>query len=279
MCTVIVRVEPGSAWPVTLLALRDESPDRPWDPPGAWWPERDASTRGVRDRSAGGAWLAASDRTGALAVVLNRDEAVPEVDGGWTTRGALPLDAVIDDALPVVARTPTTRAFNLLRASADGVTVTAWDGERVTTTALAPGVHMLTEGAPDDVVVPRIGRWLPAFRAVAAPAGPPDAAGVDAAGLDAAGVAAAGASGAVTSVARAADEHDQWGAWLRVLAETTALPNDDPQAVLRDNTGAEGRFATLSVVTAAVGAEGGALRHARLPQPGRIGEGLTLRPA
>ena len=69
MCTVVVRVDPGSAWPVTMLALRDESPERPWDPPAAWWPERDPGIRGVRDRSAGGAWLAASDRAG-LAVVL-----------------------------------------------------------------------------------------------------------------------------------------------------------------------------------------------------------------
>ena len=99
MCTVVVRVDPGSAWPVTVLALRDESPERPWDPPAAWWPDRDPDLRGVRDRSAGGAWLAASDRAG-LAVVLNRAEPVTSVDGTWTTRGVVPVDAVADGLLP-----------------------------------------------------------------------------------------------------------------------------------------------------------------------------------
>jgi uncharacterized protein with NRDE domain len=55
MCTVVVRVDPAAEWPVTVLALRDESPERPWDPPAAWWPEVDPTVRGVRDRSAGGA--------------------------------------------------------------------------------------------------------------------------------------------------------------------------------------------------------------------------------
>ena len=119
MCTVVVRVDPGSAWPVTMLAMRDESPTRPWDPPAAWWPERDPAIRGVRDREAGGAWLAASDDAG-LAVVLNRWEDVPSADGTWTTRGVLPLDA-LQDALPGHDDTvPTTRAFNLVRATASG---------------------------------------------------------------------------------------------------------------------------------------------------------------
>ncbi|MFS2032066.1 NRDE family protein [Curtobacterium sp. CT11-45] len=172
MCTVVVRVDPGSEWPVTMLAMRDESPERPWDPPAAWWPERDPSIRGVRDRSAGGAWLAASDGAG-LAVVLNRGEPVPSDDGTWTTRGVVPLDAVTG-ALPGHDGTlPTTRAFNLVRATADGAEVTTWDGTEVRTTALGPGVHMVTHGEPDDPAAPRIGRWLDAFRAVDAPVGPP----------------------------------------------------------------------------------------------------------
>ncbi|MFS2076786.1 NRDE family protein, partial [Curtobacterium sp. CT11-133] len=170
--TVVVRVDPGSEWPVTMLAMRDESPERPWDPPAAWWPERDPSIRGVRDRSAGGAWLAASDGAG-LAVVLNRGEPVPSDDGTWTTRGVVPLDAVTG-ALPGHDGTlPTTRAFNLVRATADGAEVTTWDGTEVRTTALGPGVHMVTHGEPDDPAAPRIGRWLDAFRAVDAPVGPP----------------------------------------------------------------------------------------------------------
>jgi hypothetical protein len=259
MCTVVVRVAPGADWPVTLLALRDESPERPWDPPGAWWPDRDPSVRGVHDRSAGGAWLAASDRAG-LAVVLNRWETTPTADGTWTTRGTIPLDAVIDGELP--SGTPTSRAFNLLRATPDAVTVTAWDGAAVTTTELPPGVHMLTHGGPDDASVPRIARWLGDFRA-GAPAAPP-------------------ALGPLEELADAVDgaaPRDDWGPWFGVLAASAELDPGDPDAILRDHTGSEGRFATLSIVAAAIRPDEVVLRHARLEEPGRLDGSIALRHA
>lgn len=264
MCTVVVRVDPGAAWPVTVLALRDESPDRPWDPPAAWWPDRDPDVRGVRDRQAGGAWLAASDRNG-LAVVLNRWEETPgDGEGTWTTRGTLPLDAVVDDAAPGAdGSLPTSRAFNLVRATAAGAEVVTWDGASVRTTVLGPGVHMVTHGDPDDPGAARVGRWLDAFRAAPAPTGPParvpgdepvpGGAGPDAAGADAAGPDAAG---------------DGWGGWFDVLERSTVLPADDPDAILRDTVEPEGHFATLSIVAAAVGPGRTVLRHTRLADPG-----------
>jgi hypothetical protein len=259
MCTVVVRVDPGAAWPVTLLGLRDESPDRPWDPPGAWWPERDSSVRGVHDRSAGGAWLAASD-DGGLAVVLNRWEEVPPEGDGWTTRGVVPLDAVIDQVLPGEdGEVPTTRAFNLLRVAPDAtVTVTAWDGSEVRTTSLAPGVHMLTHGEPDEDSVPRIHRWLPAFREGPAPTTPPTAEPLD-------------------ELASGADA--DWAPWFRTLADSTAYGPHAPEAILRDNDGREGRFATLSIVAAAVRPGRVVLRHARLAEPGTIDGSGSLRHA
>jgi hypothetical protein len=259
MCTVVVRVAPGAAWPVTLLALRDESPERPWDPPGAWWPERDPSVRGVHDRSAGGAWLAASDRAG-LAVVLNRWEAVPPTEGGWTTRGTIPLDAVVDGVLP--AGRPTSRAFNLLRATAAEVSVTAWDGSGVRSTVLEPGVHMLTHGGPDDLSVPRIARWLGAF-AADAPQGPP----------------ALGPLDELTEVVTGHAAPDDWARWFGILAESAALDPGDPDAILRDHTGPEGRFATLSIVAAAIRPDEVVLRHARLEEPGRLDGSIALRHA
>ena len=262
MCTVVVRVEPGAEWPVTMLALRDESPERPWDPPAAWWPERDASVRGVRDRSAGGAWLAASDAAG-LAVVLNRGEDVPSDDGTWTTRGVVPLDAVTG-ALPGHDGTvPTTRAFNLVRATADGAEVVTWDGAEVRTTVLGPGVHMVTHGEPDDPAAPRIGRWLDAFRAAAAPVGPPELGPFD--------------------ELRAADSGDDagdgWSGWFGVLAESAALPSDDADAILRDAQEHEGHVATLSIVAAAVGPARTVLQHARLTEPGRLDGSVELHHA
>jgi hypothetical protein len=254
MCTVVVRVDPGAAWPVTVLALRDESPDRPWDPPAAWWPDRDPGVVGVRDQQAGGAWLAASDRNG-LAVVLNRWEATPGGDGTWSTRGALPLDAVVDDVVPGAdGARPTSRAFNLVRATAEGAQVVTWDGVRVRTTTLGPGVHMVTHGEPDDPAAPRIGRWLDAFRAVPAPTGPPAAAPADE-------LRDAQAEG--------------WAPWFGVLAGSTVLAPDDRDAILRDTVEPEGHFATLSIVAAAVGQGRTVLRHTRLAEPGELRLGAS----
>lgn len=262
MCTVVVRVDPGSAWPVTMLALRDESPERPWDPPAAWWPERDPGIRGVRDRSAGGAWLAASDRAG-LAVVLNRGEDVPSADGTWATRGIVPLDAV-GGVLPGHDGTvPTTRAFNLVRATASGAEVLTWDGSRVRTTELGPGVHMVTHGEPDDPAAPRIGRWLEAFRAVEAPTGPP----------------VLGPFDELRTADAGDDAGDGWSGWFGLLAESAVLPADDPDAILRDAHERDGHFATLSIVAAAVGPGRTVLQHARLTEPGRLDGSVELHHA
>lgn len=259
MCTVVVRIDPGEQWPVTMLALRDESPERPWDAPGAWWPDRDPTVRGVRDRSAGGAWLAASDR-GGLGVVLNRWEPVPpRPDGTWTTRGVLPLDAVIDGVEPEPrSGVPSTRAFNLLRVAPDGgVTVTAWDGSAVARHRLAPGVHMLTHGAPDDDSVARIAAWLPTFRQQP-PVSPPE-------------------SGPLDEIARLdAGAPDAWTPWFATLVASTADGPHAPTSLLRDNEGPEGRFATLSIVAAAVQPGRVVLQHARLATPGRIDGAVIL---
>ncbi|WP_314102458.1 NRDE family protein, partial [uncultured Frigoribacterium sp.] len=87
MCTVVVSVAPGAEWPVVFLGLRDESADRPWDPPAAWWPELGDRVEGLHDREAGGAWLATATGPARASVVLNRREQPPVPEGGWRTRG------------------------------------------------------------------------------------------------------------------------------------------------------------------------------------------------
>lgn len=159
MCTVVVAVQPGTPWPVVFLGLRDESPDRPWDEPDAWWPDLGERVTGVHDREAGGAWLATARGPSRASVVLNRHEAPASPPGGWTTRGALPLRAAADGVLPDGPQ--TTRTFNLLTADAGGAVHSVWDGTATETARLAPGVHLLTHAAPDDRSVPRVDRWLP----------------------------------------------------------------------------------------------------------------------
>lgn len=159
MCTVIVRVPAASGAPVRMLAVRDEDPDRPWQPLGAWWPETPGVV-GVRDVRAGGAWLAADAAAGRLAVLLNRPS--PPVPDGMTrvSRGGIVLDAV-------AGRTPRPTAavlgFNLVVVEPAAVRIVTWDGVSRTQTRVAPGTHMIAHHDLDDVRSPRIVRWRDAF--------------------------------------------------------------------------------------------------------------------
>lgn len=162
MCTVVVQVPQNPADPIHLLAVRDEDPQRAWDPPGPWWPDERPGVIGVRDARAGGAWLAADPAAGRLAVILNRHD----VPGATASRGAVVLDAV-GGSIP--HDRPETNGFNLVVVTADGdaagVKVVSWDGGAVRETVLAPGVHMVAHDEVDDPATPRIARWLPEFAA------------------------------------------------------------------------------------------------------------------
>lgn len=243
VCTVVVSLEKSAHWPVVMLGLRDEAVDRPWDPPGAWWPERSPSIRGVRDREAGGAWLAVDDSTSRASVVLNRHEEVPEPEGGFATRGILPLDAVGGSGVGL--QDPRTRTFNLVEASPDGIRYTSWDGRTVTTTELDSGVHMVTHEGPDVAGVPRELRWLPRFRQAARPDGPLDGGG--------------------------------WEPWLDVLRESSVLPTDDSEALFRSDAIDGHRYASLSVSVLALRPGEVVLLHARLAHPGRLDGPLDWR--
>jgi hypothetical protein len=168
MCTVVVRVpaEPGGG--IHLLAVRDEDPEREWNPPGAWWPDTRPGVVGVRDVRAGGAWLATDPTARRLAVILNR----AEVPGATASRGDVVLDAV---AGRPPAERPATNGFNLLVVEAGAARLHAWDGGELRSRALEPGVHMIAHDDLDDQATPRIAQWLPEF--AAAPAGEAEEAG------------------------------------------------------------------------------------------------------
>src|SRR5579863_2270616 len=93
MCTVVLLFRPDHAWPVVLVANRDERVDRDWDPPAAWWPALPGVIAG-RDRTAGGTWMGVN-RHGVVAAVLNRPGSLgPEA--GKRSRGELPLLALAE---------------------------------------------------------------------------------------------------------------------------------------------------------------------------------------
>ncbi len=172
MCTVVVLVRPGHAWPLMLAANRDERLDRAWDPPGPHWPERPGVVAG-RDRLGGGTWMAA--RRGVAVAVLNRPGSLGPAPGKLS-RGVLPLIAAEHADAITAARGIAAldagqyRSFNMVIADRDGALFVRGLGcGRPEVAALAPGVHMVTAHDPDDPASPRVARHLPRFRSATAP--------------------------------------------------------------------------------------------------------------
>ncbi|MGY1745029.1 NRDE family protein [Blastococcus sp. SYSU D00695] len=147
MCTVVVRRSQGR--PVQILAIRDESTARPFDDPGAWWPDC-PDVVGGRDRTAGGTWCATDVVTGTTALVVNRP-ARREAAPGAPSRGVLPLLAARHGAAwteHVDLR--GMASFALLLAAPDRAVTWDFDGAELVSTEHPTGTHMLTSGGPED---------------------------------------------------------------------------------------------------------------------------------
>ena len=210
MCTVVIDVPATAAGTTRVLAVRDEDPGRPWDPPGAWWPEHPGLV-GVRDRRANGAWLAAAPADGRLSVILNRPEGVGP--GPLASRGGLVLADVAGEE---PSDPPGTAAFNLVSVRGSRAVVTSWDGAGLRRSALPAGAHMLAHHDVDDPRTARIRRWLPEFSAASRAEGP-DADAAPAGDAQPAGLG-------------------PWAErWLAVLARSAGLGPHDDRAIVRDN--------------------------------------------
>lgn len=225
MCTVVIEVREDCT---RLLAVRDEDPDRPWDPLGAWWPEQYPGVIGIRDRRAGGAWLAADPASHRLAVLLNRADVLDLPEDRVLSRGSLALESVAGRS--PIAPLPM-HGFNLLEVTAAGARVLSWDGVTLHESPVPSGVHMIAHGELDDAVTARIARWLGAFRR--------------------------------------APDRDWPGAWIRVLATTTALDPADDHAIIRDNRPHGYPTQSLLYCTASVGQDVVEVVDHALPAPGR----------
>lgn len=218
--------EPGGS---RLLAVRDEDPEREWDSLGEWWPETYQGVVGIRDRRAGGAWLAADPRTRRLAVLLNRADTLDLPEDQVLTRGSLALESV-------AGRSPAAplqmHGFNLLEVGPDAARVLSWDGESLTETPVPTGVHMIAHDGLDDPATARIARWLPEFRAHAA-------------------------------------KSDDWDdEWIELLAASAALDPTDDAAIIRDNRPHGYPTQSLLYCIAAVDHAALDVRQTTLPAPG-----------
>jgi hypothetical protein len=177
MCTVVLLVRPDHAWPVMLVANRDEAVDRAWDPPAAWWPDQ-PDVIGGRDRTAGGTWMGVNGH-GVTAAVLNRPGSLGPA-AGKRSRGALPLLALaeptMDAAVAAIAAIDAGqwRGFNMVIADRTGATFVRGPGHgNPAARRLAEGVSMITAHDPNDMESPRVARHLARFRG-APPSGPHD---------------------------------------------------------------------------------------------------------
>ncbi len=173
MCTVVVLIRPGHAWPVILLGNRDERLERPWDPPAAWWPDQPGTVAG-RDRLAGGTWMGIN-RQGVLAVALNRPGSLGPA-AGKRSRGELPLIALAQRDLAAATRAIEAldagqwRGFNLVLADATGAVFVRGAGHGSPRAwALPEGVSMVTSHDPNDTDSPRVAAHLHRFQAAAPP--------------------------------------------------------------------------------------------------------------
>jgi len=224
-----------------LLAVRDENPAREWDALGEWWPERYPNVVGIRDRRAGGAWLAADASTRRLAVLLNRADTLDLPEAEVLSRGALVLESVAGRSPEGPQR---VHGFNLLEVNPTGARVISWNGETLSETPVSVGTHMIAHDDLDDPRTPRIAHWLPRFREMAAAAATntPDAAATP-----------------------------WWNPWVDLLAESTALSIDDDRAIIRDNRTLGYSTVSLLYAVAEVSSDGVKMHDHELPAPGRWG--------
>jgi hypothetical protein len=154
VCTVVCRWQPGAAWAVQLLALRDELASRAFDQPGAWWPDQ-PETIGGRDRAAGGSWCVTDVAAGVTAVVLNRPER-RTAEPGAPSRGVLPLLAARHGvSWPEQLDLTGMAGFNLVLVGPEVMGWWRFDGADLSYAALAPGVYMFTPAGPADEIDPR----------------------------------------------------------------------------------------------------------------------------
>jgi uncharacterized protein with NRDE domain len=168
MCSVILRIDDGG---VFIGANRDEMVARPWEVPGAYWPDLPGVVAG-RDKVAGGTWLG-TNRHGVVAAVLNRHGSLGPA-AGKRSRGELPLIALgaanaADAAARMVALDAGQyRSFNLVVADSGGAFfVAGLENGRPGMQTLDHGTWMITSGAPNELALPRIARHLPTFEAAA----------------------------------------------------------------------------------------------------------------
>ncbi|MEV0164805.1 transport and Golgi organization protein 2 [Nonomuraea fuscirosea] len=156
MCTLIVKTGPR----LTLMGVRDEFADRPWEGPGEHWPDY-PGVIGGRDLKAGGTWLAVHPAARRAAALLNGHGKAAE-ETTKVSRGDLALKAAYTGELPEGDLTRYD-PFHLVLADLTRVRLLSWDGERPVRSDLPAGTSMVVNSGLDDESE-RVRAYLPRFR-------------------------------------------------------------------------------------------------------------------
>lgn len=174
MCTLVISRQPGeSPWTILIAANRDEMAQRASLPPARHWQDRPETVAGL-DQQAGGSWLGIND-FGVMAAILNRRGSLGPMTGK-RSRGELVLDALdhadaqaAADAL--IALNPEAyRPFNLVIAdNQHAFWLRHADTGQIETTAIPPGLSMITAGELNDMSSARIRRYRPIFEQAGRP--------------------------------------------------------------------------------------------------------------
>ena len=148
MCTLVLAWQAFADAPVVVAANRDETVDRPSEPPGVY--RTDPRAIAPRDVAAGGTWIGYNE-TGLFVGITNRWIGRE----GGRSRGQLVADclgaASATEAVDHVREATTSDAyagFNLVVADAGRAVLLEWDGT-LRVTDFDPGVHVVVNVGAD----------------------------------------------------------------------------------------------------------------------------------
>ena len=149
MCLLLIAYQQHPRYPLILLANRDEFYRRP-TAPGAPW--EDGVITAGRDLEAGGTWLGVTPRGRVAAVTNIREPGTPEPPG-VLSRGEIPVNFLRGSQTPERFSSAINgtryRGFNALLFDLRAKEPLVCAGNRHAPFAMTPGVHGISNGAPD----------------------------------------------------------------------------------------------------------------------------------
>jgi uncharacterized protein with NRDE domain len=155
MCTLAVAFQIDRRWPLVVAANRDERLGRAAEGWDIRQPTGGPRCAAPRDLLAGGTWIGVS-ALGVFAAVTNYHLPSGSPDPKRRSRGELVgkalRHATASEAREALLREPAAsyNPFHLIVADATRAFLWRYDGEDAAAEDLVPGLHVVTEHAPDD---------------------------------------------------------------------------------------------------------------------------------